>query len=76
LCPRERQGGNTRESYITKSQTVLGWRTRKDEERGAWPRMRKEKYITQGLFLLGKPEGNRPLGRPRRRRKDNIKVNI
>jgi hypothetical protein len=23
--------------------------------------------------LLGKPEGKRPLGRPRRRRKDNVK---
>ena len=24
--------------------------------------------------LVGKPEGKRPLGRPRRRRKDNIKM--
>jgi len=24
--------------------------------------------------LVGKPEGNRPLGRPRRRREDNIKM--
>jgi len=26
--------------------------------------------------LVGKPEGNRPLGRPRRRRKDNIKMDL
>jgi len=26
--------------------------------------------------LLGKPEGNRPLGRPRRRCEDNIKVGL
>jgi hypothetical protein len=27
-------------------------------------------------FLLGKPEGKRPLGRPRRRSEDNIKMDI
>jgi hypothetical protein len=26
--------------------------------------------------LVGKPEGKRPLGRPRRRREDNIKINL
>ena len=26
--------------------------------------------------LLGKPEGNRPLGRPRRRGEDNIKMDL
>ena len=26
--------------------------------------------------LVGKSEGKRPLGRPRRRRKDNIKMNV
>ena len=26
--------------------------------------------------LVGKPEGNRPLGRPRRRWKDNIKMDL
>ena len=25
---------------------------------------------------MGKPEGKRPLGRPRRRREDNIKMNL
>ena len=27
-------------------------------------------------ILVGKPEGNRPLGRPRRRWKDNIKMDL
>ena len=27
-------------------------------------------------FLVGKPEGKRPLGRPRRKWEDNIKVNL
>jgi hypothetical protein len=26
--------------------------------------------------LVGKPEGKRPLGRPRRRREDNIKIDL
>ena len=26
--------------------------------------------------LMGKPEGKRPLGRPRRRREDNIKMDL
>ena len=26
--------------------------------------------------LVGKPEGRRPLGRPRRRREDNIKIDV
>jgi hypothetical protein len=26
--------------------------------------------------VLGKPEGRRPLGRPRRRREDNIKMDL
>ena len=28
------------------------------------------------MVLVGKPEGKRPLGRPRRRRKDNIKMEL
>ena len=28
------------------------------------------------MVLVGKPEGKRPLGRPRRRWEDNIKVDI
>ena len=27
-------------------------------------------------FLVGKPEGNRPLGRPRRRWEDNSKIHL
>jgi len=32
----------------------------------------------RGLYriLVGKPEGKRPLGRPRRRWEDNIKINL
>jgi len=32
----------------------------------------------RGLYrvLVGKPEGKRPLGRPRRRREDNIKMDL
>ena len=26
--------------------------------------------------LVGKPEGKRPLGRPKRRREDNIKIDL
>jgi hypothetical protein len=28
------------------------------------------------VVLIGKPEGKRPLGRPRHGRKDNIKINF
>jgi hypothetical protein len=28
------------------------------------------------MLLVGKPEGNRPLGRPTRRRVDNIKMDL
>jgi len=34
---------------------------------------RGEAYI---VFLVGKPEGKRPLGRPRRRWEDNIKMDL
>lgn len=27
-------------------------------------------------FLVGKPKGNKPLGRPRQRRKNNIKMDL
>jgi hypothetical protein len=32
----------------------------------------------RGIYriLMGKPEGKRPLGRPRRRREDNIKMDL
>jgi hypothetical protein len=33
---------------------------------------RRDTYI----MLLGRPEGRRPLGRPRRRGKDNIKMDL
>jgi hypothetical protein len=36
------------------------------------------KYGRRGLYrvLMGKPEGKRPLGRPRRRWDDNIKMDL
>jgi hypothetical protein len=34
-----------------------------------------EKRTTYRL-LIGKPEGRRPLGRPKRRRMDNIKIDL
>jgi hypothetical protein len=36
---------------------------------------RGEKMNTYSIFV-GKPEGNRPLGRPRRRWMDNIKMDL
>jgi hypothetical protein len=37
-------------------------------------RMGEEKSVHR--MLVGKPEGNRPLGRPRRRWEDNIKTDM
>jgi hypothetical protein len=34
------------------------------------------KFVTHYGVLVGKPEGKRPLGRPRRRWEDNIKTNL
>ena len=35
-----------------------------------------ETYISIYIFLVGKPEGKRPLGRSRRRWEDNIKMDL
>jgi hypothetical protein len=32
--------------------------------------------VIKGRFLVGRPEDKRPLGRPRRRREDNIKMDL
>jgi len=37
---------------------------------------RKEEMREVHKVLVGKPEGKRPLGRPRRRWEDNIKMNL
>jgi len=37
-------------------------------------RMGEERGVYR--FLLGKPEGRRPLGKPRRRRVDNIRMDL
>ena len=33
-------------------------------------------HLDQDRVLVGKPEGNRPLGRPKRRWEDNIKMDL
>jgi hypothetical protein len=37
---------------------------------------RMKKGIVVHKVMVGKPEGKRPLGRPRRRWKDNIKMDL
>ena len=37
---------------------------------------RMEQYRNAYRVLVGKPEGKRPLGRPRRRLEDNIKMDL
>ena len=39
-------------------------------------RARLEQSINAYRVLVGKPEGERPLGRPRRRLKDNIRMDL
>jgi hypothetical protein len=36
----------------------------------------KSRRVRWAGFLVGKPEGKRPLGRPRHRWEDNIKMNL
>jgi hypothetical protein len=35
-----------------------------------------QKYVNAYRILVGKPEGKRPLGRPRRRSVDSIKLDL
>jgi hypothetical protein len=51
---------------VTKSRTLrwAGYIARMEERRGAYG------------VLVGKPEGKRQLGRPRRRWKNNIKIDL
>jgi len=49
---------------IEKNVSLAGHVTRMGERRGVY------------RVLVGKPEGKRPLGRPRRRWEDNIKMDI
>jgi hypothetical protein len=46
----------------------------KNEMGGACGKYGKQEQFTQGSD--GSPDGNRPLGRPRRRWKDNIKTDL
>jgi len=52
----------------------LGNKIEKNEMGGACSTMGKKRGVYS--ILVGKPEGKRPLGRPRRRWEDNIKMNI
>jgi hypothetical protein len=42
----------------------------------AWHVARLEEWRGMYRVLVGKPDGKRPLGRPRRRWEDNIKIDI
>jgi hypothetical protein len=46
-----------------------------EDEMDSACRMDGEKRIADGV-LMGKPEGKKPLGRPRRRWVDNIKIDL
>jgi hypothetical protein len=48
---------------------VGGWRL-------TWTCLRRQKFRTVDERRVGKPEGKRPLGRPRRRWVDNIKIDL
>jgi hypothetical protein len=47
----------------------------KEDEMARTCSMNGEK-INAYMILVGKPEGKRPLGRPRRRSVDNIKIDL
>jgi hypothetical protein len=61
---------------------------KRDEERGGWRKLHNEelhnlyssasiiRMIKSRRILVGKPEGKRPLGRPRRRWMANIKMDL
>jgi hypothetical protein len=52
----------------------LGDKIEKNEMGGACSAYEGEERLYR--VLVGKPEGKRPLGRPRRRREDNIKMDL
>jgi hypothetical protein len=45
----------------------------KEEDKGAWSTHEKRNIYK---ILVGKPEGTKPLGRPRRRWEDNIRMDL
>jgi hypothetical protein len=49
-------------------------KSRRMRWQGPVARMGKERGVYR--VLVGKPEGKRPLGRPRRRREDNIRMDL
>jgi hypothetical protein len=50
--------------------------TNSERKRWAWHVARNEKKRKLYTLLVGKPEGKRPLGRPTRKRVDNIKTDL
>ena len=53
---------------------VLGIKSRRMRWAGHVARLGEEKWVYR--VLVGKPEGKRPLGRPRRRWVDNIRMDL
>ena len=49
---------------------------KKDEVTGEWRKLHMGEGRGVYKVLVGKPEGRRPLGRPRRRWEDNIRVDL
>jgi hypothetical protein len=47
---------------------------KRDEVTGGWRKLHNEEL--HGNILVGGPEGRRPLGRPKRRWEDNIKMDL
>jgi hypothetical protein len=61
-----------RYALIITDNSVIKWR--KMRRAGHVAHMRERRGVYR--VLVGNPEGKRPLGRPRRRCKDNIKMNL
>ena len=81
LGPRETRRQGSGEDYITRNfmlwsphQIFSGYPNKNTEIGSACSTYGGEKRCTQGL--VGKLEGRRPLGRPRCRSEDNIKMEI
>jgi hypothetical protein len=48
----------------------------REKETGGWRKLQKRSLMSIYRILVGKPEGKRPLGRPRGRCVDNIKMDL
>jgi hypothetical protein len=61
--------------YFKNNRSIFFYDQVKDEMGRAYSTKRGEEEC-MGKILVGKPEGKRPLGRPRRRWVDNTKVDL